>query len=73
MVEYELDEAHALLTKQVEHVKQTTKKLNEDLDFVKDQLNTTRVNLARVHNWGMEQRRKQEGKKWKKYQQKNSN
>ena len=60
MVEYPLDEAHALLTKQVERVKETTKQLADDIDYVKDNINTTRVNLARCHNWGVEQRRKQQ-------------
>jgi len=51
MLEYPLDEADALLTKNLSAAKKNVEQLNTDLDFLRDQVTTTEVSMARVHNW----------------------
>jgi len=57
MVEYTFDEAHALLSKNLEGALQQLKVLSEDLAFLKDQITTTEVNVARVYNYDVKSRR----------------
>jgi len=57
MVEYSFGEAVALLTKNLEGAKKTISTIEEDLNFLKDQITTTEVNIARVFNYGVKQRR----------------
>jgi len=58
MLEYTYDEALELLTKNYESAKATGSSLDEDLDFIKDQITTTEVNIARVYNQDVRERRK---------------
>jgi len=51
MLEYPLDEAEALLSKNLAAAKKNVEQLNVDLDFLRDQVTTTEVSMARVHNW----------------------
>jgi len=51
MLEYPLDEAEALLSKNLAAAKRNVDQLNVDLDFLRDQVTTTEVSMARVHNW----------------------
>jgi len=51
MLEYPLDEAEALLSKNLSAAKTNVEQLNTDLDFLRDQVTTTEVSMARVHNW----------------------
>eukprot|EP01128_Nolandella_sp_AFSM9_P002843 TRINITY_DN13251_c0_g1_i1.p1 TRINITY_DN13251_c0_g1~~TRINITY_DN13251_c0_g1_i1.p1 ORF type:complete len:187 (+),score=53.69 TRINITY_DN13251_c0_g1_i1:27-563(+) len=57
MVEYSYEEALTLLTGNLEQGQQTLKSFNEQLDFVKDQITVTEVNIARVYNWDVLQKR----------------
>ena len=52
MLEYTYDEALELLNKNYEQAKETKDSLDKDLDFIKDQITTTEVNIARVYNQG---------------------
>lgn len=59
MLEYEIDEALALITKNRSQAIKNLARLEEDYDYLRDQLTTMEVNIARIHNWGvMEQRKK---------------
>ncbi|KAG8462546.1 hypothetical protein KFE25_010371 [Diacronema lutheri] len=58
MLEYGLDEAIALLTSNLRMAQQTLAQLVSDLAFLKDQMTTSEVNIARVFNWDVRERRK---------------
>jgi len=57
MVEYSFEEAIMLLTKNVENCRANLKTIERDLDFIKDQITTTEVNIARIFNYDVKQRR----------------
>lgn len=56
MLEYSLDDAQELLTKNITTAKKTLKCIEHDLDFLRDQFTTTEVNMARVYNWDVKRR-----------------
>ncbi|XP_076297878.1 prefoldin subunit mgr [Lasioglossum baleicum] len=56
MLEYTLDDAQEMLTKNVEAAKRNLGYVEHDLDFVRDQFTTTEVNMARIHNWEVKRR-----------------
>ncbi|KAG8223634.1 hypothetical protein J437_LFUL016588 [Ladona fulva] len=56
MLEYTLDDAAALLSKNIETAKKNLGYVEHDLDFLRDQLTTTEVNMARVYNWDVKSR-----------------
>ncbi|KAG4068558.1 hypothetical protein HA402_004899 [Bradysia odoriphaga] len=56
MLEYPLDEAEVLLRQNMETAAQNLKCLEYDQDFLRDQLTTTEVNMARVYNWDVKRR-----------------
>jgi len=56
MLEYTLDEALELLRTNEANAKTTLKSLEEDMAFLRDQITTTEVNIARAHNYGVKQR-----------------
>ncbi|PRP86189.1 prefoldin subunit 3-like isoform 1 [Planoprotostelium fungivorum] len=58
MVEYSFEEAVDLLTKNLESAEKNLKGLDEDIGFLKEQITTTEVNIARVYNHDVKQRRK---------------
>merc|ERR1711907_696317 len=58
MLEYTYDEAVELLTGNKTQAVETVESLDEDLDFIKDQITTTEVNIARVYNQDVRDRRK---------------
>ena len=58
MLEYTIDEAKSLLAKNLESAKQSSKQTELDLDFLKDQMTTTEVNIARVYNWDVLRRQR---------------
>lgn len=64
MLEYTLEEATDLLRTNEENAKITLTKTEEDMAFLRDQLTTTEVNIARTHNHGVKvrQKLKEEGK-----------
>jgi len=57
MVEYSFEEARALLTRNMEGANTQLAQYTEDLEFLKEQITTTEVNIARVYNWDVTQRR----------------
>lgn len=57
MLEYPLPEAEELLKQNMESASTNLKCLEYDQDFLRDQLTTTEVNMARVYNWQIKQRR----------------
>jgi prefoldin subunit 5 len=50
MLEYSIEEAEKLLSTSNDNATETTKRLDENLAFLRDQITTTEVNIARVHN-----------------------
>ncbi|CAD7093341.1 unnamed protein product [Hermetia illucens] len=56
MLEYPLDEAEVLLKQNMESAIANLKSVEHDQDFLRDQLTTTEVNMARVYNWGVKKR-----------------
>lgn len=50
MLEYSLEEAEALLKTSDSNASVSLKKLDDNLAFLRDQITTTEVNIARVHN-----------------------
>eukprot|EP00747_Dinoflagellata_sp_TGD_P165069 gnl/TRDRNA2_/TRDRNA2_185876_c0_seq1.p1 gnl/TRDRNA2_/TRDRNA2_185876_c0~~gnl/TRDRNA2_/TRDRNA2_185876_c0_seq1.p1 ORF type:complete len:318 (+),score=76.32 gnl/TRDRNA2_/TRDRNA2_185876_c0_seq1:49-1002(+) len=56
MLEYTLDEAVELLGTNEANAKSTLKSLDEDTAFLRDQITTTEVNIARVHNYNVKLR-----------------
>jgi prefoldin subunit 5 len=59
MLEYTLDEAVSLLSTNESNAKTTLKTLEEDIRFLRDQITTTEVNIARAHNYGVKLRQSQ--------------
>jgi prefoldin subunit 5 len=62
MLEYPLDEADNLLRGNQKTAQTTLQKVDEDLDFLRDQITTTEVNMARLHNWAVKQKQQQNKK-----------
>lgn len=60
MLEYSLDEAQELLSTKLESATTSRTQVEEDLLFLKEQLTTMEVNIARVYNDDI--KRKREGK-----------
>lgn len=58
LVEYTLDEAHAMLTKSLTDVKAKEAQYSEDLELVREQAITTEVNMSRSFNYDVQERRK---------------
>ncbi|CAL1283520.1 unnamed protein product [Larinioides sclopetarius] len=56
MLEYTLQDAEALLSKNLQTATKNLNQLENDLDFLRDQLTTTEVNMARVYNWDVKRR-----------------
>ncbi|KAI8633524.1 Prefoldin subunit-domain-containing protein [Xylariaceae sp. FL1651] len=59
MLSYPLDEAETLLTSKLAAAKQSHANCEEDLDFLREQITTMEVALARVYNWEVVQKRKE--------------
>ncbi|CAF0840915.1 unnamed protein product [Didymodactylos carnosus] len=56
MLEYTLDEAEELLQGNQKTAQSTMEKVDDDLDFLRDQITTTEVNMARLHNWNVKRK-----------------
>ncbi|XP_051679864.2 prefoldin subunit 3 [Oryctolagus cuniculus] len=65
MLEYDIDEAEALLKNSLSTATKNLDTLEEDLDFLRDQFTTTEVNMARVYNWDIQRRNKADSTKSK--------
>jgi prefoldin subunit 5 len=57
MPEYTLDEATAMLQSHVDKARTSMISYDLDLDFLKEQITTTEVNIARVYNWDVIRKR----------------
>mmetsp|Transcript_36838 Transcript_36838/g.95409 ORF Transcript_36838/g.95409 Transcript_36838/m.95409 type:complete len:132 (-) Transcript_36838:327-722(-) len=58
MLEYPIDEAETLLTNNLATAEDSIGKVTTELEFLRDQITTTEVNMARVFNYDVKQRRK---------------
>jgi len=58
MLEYTLDEAIELLRTNEANARTTLKSIEEDSAFLRDQITTTEVNIARTHNYNVKCRQK---------------
>ncbi|KAI1642623.1 Prefoldin, subunit 3 [Daldinia loculata] len=59
MLAYPIDEAETLLTSKLAAAKQSYANCEEDLDFLREQITTMEVAVARVYNWEVVQKRKE--------------
>jgi len=57
MLEYTLDEAKQLLRENLTAASNALANTAKDLDFLKDQITTSEVNMARVYNWDVQRRK----------------
>ncbi|CAG8720665.1 13791_t:CDS:2 [Cetraspora pellucida] len=57
MLEYELQEAKELLETKLSTAQSTLDFVIEDLEFMREQITTMEVNIARVYNWDVKRRR----------------
>lgn len=53
MLEYPLEEAKELLKKNLNTSITSLRQIEEDLEYIRDQITTSEVNLARVYNWNV--------------------
>eukprot|EP01125_Pyxidicula_operculata_P007894 TRINITY_DN2667_c0_g1_i1.p2 TRINITY_DN2667_c0_g1~~TRINITY_DN2667_c0_g1_i1.p2 ORF type:complete len:182 (-),score=39.49 TRINITY_DN2667_c0_g1_i1:1252-1797(-) len=60
MVECPFDEALELLTNNLTQGQKALEQYSVDLDYLKDQITVTEVNIARVYNWDVKERRKKQ-------------
>ena len=56
MLEYSLEDAEGLLSKNLTAAKDTLATVEKDLGFLRDQTTTVEVNMARVYNWDVKRR-----------------
>lgn len=56
MLEYPLDEAEELLRKNLDAANKSLSQIDINLDYLRDQITTTEVNMARVFNWDVKKR-----------------
>ncbi|KAL8606037.1 hypothetical protein ACOMHN_040035 [Nucella lapillus] len=56
MLEYTLDDADELLERNLGAAFKTLTQVEEDLGFLRDQMTTLEVNMARVYNWDVKRR-----------------
>ncbi|KAI0893052.1 Prefoldin, subunit 3 [Annulohypoxylon nitens] len=59
MLAYPIEEAQTLLTSKLSAAKQSYSNCEEDLDFLREQITTMEVAIARVYNWDVVQKRKE--------------
>ncbi|XP_023348260.1 prefoldin subunit 3 [Eurytemora carolleeae] len=57
MLEYTLEDAEALLSKNLESAEQNLKQIGFDLDYLRDQMTNTEVTMARLYNWDVKKRK----------------
>lgn len=54
---YDLDEAKALLEEKLSSAERNISELEHDLSFLREQMTTLEVNIARVYNWNVKNRK----------------
>ena len=62
MVELSFDEAEKMLRENLANAKSNLKEIQEDLNYVKDQVTTSEVNIARVYNYSLLEKRLEQEK-----------
>ena len=60
MLEYNLDDAEALLERNLSAARKSLETVEEDLGFLRDQTTTIEVNMARIYNWDVKRRQSQQ-------------
>lgn len=60
MLEYTYDEAEQLLKKNLSTSTTSLESLENDIDFLKDQITISEVNIARLHNYGIALKQQQQ-------------
>lgn len=63
MVEYSYDEAMALLQTNLKTAKERLAEVSSDLSFLRDNIITTEVNIARIFNYDVRKRREERDEK----------
>ncbi|SZF03751.1 unnamed protein product [Blumeria hordei] len=61
MLSYPIDEAEALLITKLSAARQSLLNCENDLDFLREQITTVEVAIARVYNWDVTMKRKEKG------------
>lgn len=59
MLEYDVDEAAAMLHDHIDAAEQKLENITDLLDFIRDQQTTMEVTMARIYNWDVTRRRKE--------------
>ncbi|CAL4206987.1 unnamed protein product [Meganyctiphanes norvegica] len=57
MLEYSLEDAEGLLSKNLSNATKNLGQVEHDLDFLRNQCTTTEVTMARIYNWDVKRRR----------------
>eukprot|EP00048_Salpingoeca_helianthica_P024745 m.34975 g.34975 ORF g.34975 m.34975 type:complete len:182 (-) comp9566_c0_seq2:66-611(-) len=57
MLEYTVDEAETMLKRNYDNSLTSAADIQKNLDFLRDQITTMEVNMARIYNWDVQQRR----------------
>jgi len=57
MLEYTLDDAEQLLTKNCDSAEKSLGQIAFDLDYLRDQMTITEVTMARLYNWDVKKRK----------------
>mgnify|MGYP001587944251 CR=1 FL=1 len=57
MLSYPLSTANDLLTAKLASAQTSLTNVKEDLEWLRDQITVTEVNVARVYNWDVKRRR----------------
>jgi YD repeat-containing protein len=60
IVQLTYDEAEKLLRENLSNAKKSSKQITEELEYVRDQRTTTEVNVARVYNHSLVEKREAE-------------
>lgn len=62
MLAYPLSEARELLSGKIEAAKTRLSQTIEEHGFLRDQVTTSQVNIARVYNWDIKRRKERRGR-----------
>ncbi|KAH7029250.1 Prefoldin subunit-domain-containing protein [Microdochium trichocladiopsis] len=72
MLSYPVDEAEELLTTKLATARKSHSNCEEDLEFLREQITTMEVAIARVYNWDVVQRRKERAEEETKEKEENA-
>ncbi|XP_059147144.1 prefoldin subunit 3-like [Physella acuta] len=63
MLEYDINEADDVLMKNLDAAKKSLGQVEDDLLYIRDQMTTLEVNMARVYNWDVKRRQSEKTSK----------